>query len=69
MNDLIRTPLDERSLVDLTNKNPSIKFKYFAIDGSFIIALLEKPLVKSKVSSNYENYLVKFNDFFNSLIS
>lgn len=52
MNDLIRTPLDERSLVDLTNKNPSTKFKYFAIDGSLIIALLEKPLVKSKISSN-----------------
>jgi hypothetical protein len=55
MNDLIRTPLDEKSLVDLTNKNPSTKFKYFAIDGSLIVALLEKPLVKSKVSSNCVN--------------
>lgn len=50
-NDTTRIALDEKSLIELTNKNNPNKFKYFAIDGSMIIAILEKPLVKSAMSS------------------
>jgi hypothetical protein len=49
--DSLRAPLNEKSLIDLTNKSNTSKFKYFAIDGSFIIAMLEKPLVKSNISN------------------
>ena len=46
-----RSFLDEKSLVELTNKNNANKFKYFAIDGSLILGILEKPLVKSDISN------------------
>ena len=45
--DLTRIALNEKNLLELTNKNNLGKFKYFAIDGSLIIAVFEKPLTKS----------------------
>ena len=46
-----RNFLDEKSLIELTNKQNLNKFKYMAIDGSLILGILEKPLVKSEISS------------------
>jgi hypothetical protein len=49
--DAIRTPLDEKSILDITSKeNTRNKFKYYALDGSLIMGILEKPLLKSNVS-------------------
>ncbi len=53
-----RSFLDEKSLIELTNKNNLNKFKYFAIDGSLILGILEKPLVKSEISNICPNITV-----------
>lgn len=49
--DLTRTPLDEKSIVDLTCKVNQMKWKYYAIDGSLILGVLERPLIKSSISN------------------
>lgn len=48
--ELTRVPLDEKSLMEIGGRPPSTRFKYFAIDGSVIVAILEKPLVKTATS-------------------
>lgn len=42
--DLTRISLNEKSIIELTNQTS--KFKYFAIDGSLIMAVCDKPLFK-----------------------
>ena len=46
-----RNFLDEKSLIELTNRQNLNKFKYYAIDGTLILGILEKPLVKSDISN------------------
>jgi hypothetical protein len=48
----IRMPLDEKSIIELTGKQNANKFKYYAIDGSLIMGILERPLMKSGPVSN-----------------
>ena len=43
----IRTPLDERALLELTGRHNGDKFRYYAIDGSLLMGILERPLVKA----------------------
>ncbi len=54
--ELTRIPLNEKTLFELTSKTNQSKFKYFAIDGSLIIAIYEKPLFKSP--TKYESNLL-----------
>jgi hypothetical protein len=57
-NDTTRSPLDERSINELTNKTAPAKYKYFAVDGSLILGVLEKPLLKSPISNICPNITI-----------
>jgi hypothetical protein len=50
--DSSKVSLDEKYLLDMTlTKSANNKFKYYAIDGSLIMGILEKPIAKSLPSS------------------